>query len=171
MPKKVIKWISGFIGLVGLSIIVLATTGWLQTEAITQPIKFNHLKHQEQNLRCLDCHKYSREYKFAGLPNIETCSECHQDKLTESQEEEKLIKFIQANSIIPWNRIYQIPDHVYYSHAEHVGLANLECQNCHGNIGESKTPPKRPWVKFSMKFCMGCHKKQKASLDCLACHI
>lgn len=152
-------------------IVILATSGWVGTEATYQPIKFNHLKHKEQGLQCLDCHKYAKEYKFAGLPNIEVCSECHQAKLTESKEEEKLFQFIQDSTYIPWNRIYHVPDHVYYSHAEHVGLANLECPNCHGNIGERKTPPKRALVKLSMGFCMDCHRKKKASLDCLACHI
>lgn len=164
------KLISAIIGLIVL-IIILTTTGWLQTKAVRQPIAFNHLKHKEQGLDCLDCHKYAKEYKFAGLPNIETCSECHEEKLTESKEEEKLFKFIQDKAYIPWNKIYQMQDHVYYSHAEHVGLANLKCQRCHGNIGEKEIPPKRALVKLSMDFCMDCHRKRNASLDCLACHI
>lgn len=163
------RFVSVILGLVVL-IVILTATGWLQPTT-KQPIEFNHLKHKEQGLDCLDCHKYAKKYKFAGLPNIETCSECHQERLTESREEEKLFKFIQDKVYIPWNRIYQIPDHVYYSHAEHVGLADLECGNCHGDIGERETPPEKALVKLSMDFCMDCHRKQNASLDCLACHI
>lgn len=160
------------IALIFLVIIVLGLAIlWWKSQGITQVIQFNHLKHIEQDLDCLDCHKYVKEYKFAGLPNIETCSECHTDKITESKEEEKLLEFIQDKSYIPWNKIYNMPDHVYYSHAEHVGLANIECHYCHGNIGGRETPPKKPLVKLSMDFCMDCHRKKNASLDCLACHI
>ena len=154
-----------------VGMVILATSSWVGTEAIYQPIRFNHLKHKNQGLGCVDCHKYVQTHKFAGMPNIETCSECHQEKLTESQEEEKLLQFIQNQAQIPWNKIYQMPDHVYYSHAEHVGGANLECVHCHGDIGEREAPPKRALVKLSMDFCMDCHRKKKASLDCLACHI
>ena len=164
------RLILGIIGLAFL-IIILSATGWLQTGGIRQPIEFNHLKHAEQGLECLDCHKYVMEHKFAGLPNIEICSECHEERLTESEEEEKLVGFIQDEVCIPWISVYRQPDHVYYSHAEHVGLAGLECQECHGNIAEMETPPRRPAVNLSMDFCMDCHRKRNASLDCLACHI
>ncbi len=138
--------------------VVIATSGWVGIEATYQPIKFNHLKHKEQGLQCLDCHKYAKEYRFAGLPDAEVCSKCHQTKLTESREEEKLFQFIQDKSPIPWNRIYHVPDHVYYSHAEHVGLANLECQSCHGNIGEKKTPYLSGFPPFEIKqrMCVKC---------------
>ena len=154
-----------------VGMVILATSGWVGTETIYQPIKFNHLKHKEQGLQCLDCHKYAKEYKFAGLPNIEACSECHQTKLTESKEEEKLLRFIQDKTPIPWNRIYHVADHVYYSHAAHLDLSDLQCPTCHGNIGERESPPKRALIKFSMEFCMDCHRKRHATLDCLSCHI
>lgn len=156
-----------------LLIILIVVLGYLglKNPGVAQVIQFNHIKHKEQGLDCLDCHNYVKEYKFAGLPNIETCSECHTDKITESKEEEKLLEFIQDKTYIPWNKIYSTPDHVYYSHAEHVGLANIECRNCHGNVGEKETPPKKPLVELSMEFCMDCHRKKNASLDCLACHI
>jgi len=136
-----------------------------------QPIAFNHKKHQEQGVDCITCHPYFKDQTFSGLPTISTCLECHKEPLTKDPEEEKIRQFAKKGEEIPWKRLYQQPDHVFYSHRRHVVLGKMECQTCHGNIGQSEKPASRPLTKMTMKWCMNCHAKAKASNDCLVCHV
>ena len=136
-----------------------------------QPISFNHKKHQEQGVECLTCHPYPKEQIFSGMPTLTTCLECHKEALTKNPEEEKIRQFQKKKEDIPWIRLYQQPDHVYFSHRRHVALGKLACETCHGNIGQSEKPPSRPWIKMTMNWCMNCHTKSKASNDCLTCHV
>jgi hypothetical protein len=44
-------------------------------------------------------------------------------------------KSAKANSI-PWIKIHNLPDHVYFNHAQHVKAGQVACQKCHGEIQE-----------------------------------
>jgi len=160
-----------FIGLIIGFFLVLVFIGLGFGSKSKQPILFNHKKHLEQGLECDSCHLYFKTQTFPGMPNNHTCLECHKEPMTKSSEEEKIRQFQKKEQEIPWRRIYGEPDHVFFSHRRHVVLGKLECQNCHGDIGESQRPPSKPWVKMTMKWCMDCHKKNKVTNDCLACHV
>jgi hypothetical protein len=136
-----------------------------------QPISFNHKKHLEQGLECDSCHRYFKNQMFAGMPDIATCLECHKEPITKSLEEEKIRKFAQKGEEILWKRLYEEPDYVFFSHQNHVILGKIQCQTCHGNIGESERPPSRTFEEMTMDWCMGCHKKHRVTNDCLACHV
>ncbi len=136
-----------------------------------QPISFNHKKHLEQGLECDACHRFYKTQTFSGLPDLNTCLECHKEPATKSPEEEKIRQFQKKREEIPWKRLYREPDHVFFSHRRHVVLGKLQCQTCHGDIGQRETPPAKPWVKMTMNWCMDCHTKNKVTNDCLACHV
>jgi len=136
-----------------------------------QPIPFNHKKHLAQGLECDSCHPYFKTQTFAGMPDIATCLECHKEPITKSPEEEKIRQFRRRGEKIPWKRLYEEPDHVFFSHRRHAVLGKIECKTCHGPIGESERPPTETWVKLSMIWCMNCHAKKKVTNDCLACHV
>jgi hypothetical protein len=136
-----------------------------------QPISFDHKKHVGQGLGCDACHRFFKTQTFSGIPDLNTCLECHKEPVTKSQEEEKIRQFQKSNKEIPWKRIYEQPDHVFFSHRRHVVLGKLDCKNCHGDIGQSERPPSRPWVTMTMKWCIDCHAKSKVTNDCLSCHV
>jgi len=136
-----------------------------------QPISFNHKKHVAQGLDCDHCHRFYKTQTFAGMPDLSICLECHQEPVTKSPEEEKIRKLLKQGEEVHWGRLYQQPDHVFFSHRRHVALGELECQTCHGKIGESERPPSRPLVKMTMDSCMNCHAQSQVSNDCLACHV
>jgi hypothetical protein len=136
-----------------------------------QPIPFNHKKHQEQGMTCDACHRFFQTQTFSGMPRIAICMECHKDPVTDSPEEEKIRQFQKKGKEIPWERLYQQPDHVFFSHRRHVVLGKTECKTCHGEMGQSEKPPSRPWIRMTMKWCMDCHAKSKVSNDCLTCHV
>lgn len=150
-------------------LIVLFGLGF--SSKMEQTIAFNHKKHQEQGIECNTCHIYFKEQIFSGMPTVATCMECHKDSITKNPEEEKIRQFKQKGEEIPWKRLYQQPDHVFFSHRRHVVLGKMACQTCHGDIGQSEKPPSKPWVKMTMNWCMDCHAKTKTSNDCLACHV
>lgn len=136
-----------------------------------QPISFNHKKHHEQGIECAACHSHFNEQPFSGMPHVAVCMECHKDSLTKHPDEEKIRQFQKDGREFAWKRLYQQPDHVFFSHRRHVALAGMECQSCHGDIGQSESPPVKPWVKMTMNWCMDCHAEKNANNDCLACHV
>lgn len=136
-----------------------------------QPITFNHKKHHEQGVECATCHSHFKEQPFSGMPKVATCMECHRESLTKHPDEERIRQFQKKGEEVPWRRLYQQADHVFFSHRRHVVLAGMDCKDCHGDIGQSEKPPTKPWVKMTMKWCMDCHTKTKANNDCLACHV
>jgi hypothetical protein len=149
-----------------LSLTLLSTACF---DSVEQPIAFNHSVHVEQ-LECGDCHKHFSTATYSGLPRLEVCVECHEEALTESPEEEKLLAYASKEEEIPWRNVYGVADHVFYSHRTHVVTAQIECETCHGDIGALTAPPPRPLVDQSMSWCLDCHEENSATTDCIHCH-
>ena len=172
--QNIIKQNSNLL-VVALLIIIVIIFIWVTLSArpkIIQPIVYNHKLHiEEVELTCIDCHIYVESLPSATIPNISICGECHSDEpMTDSPEEAKLIKYIEEGKQIPWQRIYYVPDHVYFSHRRHVSIGELECINCHGNVEELTEPAPYPvWIP-TMNNCIDCHKENKITYDCLVCH-
>src|SRR3972149_8175661 len=99
---------------------------------VEQPISFNHKKHQEQGLECDACHRYFKTQTFSGMPTVAVCMECHKEPLTKNPGEEKIRQFNKKGEEIPWKRIYEQPDHVFFSHRRPVILGKMNCETCHG---------------------------------------
>ncbi|MBT8190286.1 MAG: c-type cytochrome [Saprospiraceae bacterium] len=58
---------------------------------------------------------------------------------------------------IEWERIHNLPDHVYFNHAQHVAVGQLECQQCHGTVEEM--PVLEQHAPLSMGWCVNCHRQ------------
>ena len=139
--------------------------------SISQPVAFNHRLHVEDNeLECEECHHYVTSQTFAGLPGVEKCLECHEEAQTESPEEEKIRQAAAEGKELAWNQIYNVPDHVYYSHRRHVVAGEIDCAECHGQIARATQPPSQPLNELTMDFCMDCHESRSVTNDCIACH-
>lgn len=145
-------------------LVVLRPLFW---EEIQQPIQFNHQAHQD--LECQGCHESVETESFASLPSIDTCMLCHETPLTESPEEEKIRTLASEGKPIEWQRLFRQPAHVFYSHRRHVGIARLECRQCHGDIGESTQPPGRV-LNLTMDDCISCHEQNQLESGCVDCH-
>lgn len=152
--------------------ILLIWTFYPAPAPIVQPLVYNHKIHiEEAELECSDCHIYVEKMARASIPNIEICSDCHGDEpISDSPQELILLKYIEEGKKIPWQRIYRVPDHVYFSHRRHIVLGELDCSECHGNVAELTEPASFPLLKVSMGRCLKCHKQHKVTNDCLACH-
>lgn len=160
------------LGLVALAIVIPTLTALaLGREQIPQPIAFNHQKHTgELGLACTFCHQYAETGAHSGLPDATVCSICHSAVQGTSPEAARVTELLDAGDPIQFNKLFRLPDHVFYTHRRHVAIAELECAECHGDIAETTRPPPRALVKIDMDFCMDCHRENSATEDCNACH-
>ena len=60
---------------------------------------------------------------------------------------------------IPWIKIHNLPDHVYFNHSQHVNVGKQACQTCHGNI--QQMPEVYQFSDLSMGWCINCHRETK----------
>lgn len=152
-----------------------------------QPIYYSHKVHAGINqINCLYCHGGAQESKHAGIPSLNVCMNCHmaineyngEQLFTEDGKEvngtaeiQKLYKYAGFDPAvskqwdpskakpIEWVKIHNLPDHVYFNHAQHVTAGKVQCQTCHGeiqNMGEVKQ-----FTDLSMGWCINCHRETK----------
>jgi hypothetical protein len=158
------------IGLIVSAVIVIPVVAQ-RSPPVPQPVAFNHSKHtQELGLNCEFCHVYVKKGAHAGLPDAQTCTMCHQTPQGTSAEAARVTTLLTQGDPLSFNKLFKLEPHVFYTHRRHVGIAELECRGCHGDIADTERPPKRPLVKIDMDFCMDCHRDEGQTLDCNACH-
>jgi len=58
---------------------------------------------------------------------------------------------------IEWVRIHNLPDHVYFNHAQHVSVGKVECQQCHGLVEKMEVVGQ--YAPLSMGWCINCHRQ------------
>lgn len=155
-------------------VVILAIAGIvyaLTTPPVEQPLAFSHQQHiEEVGADCTDCHLYARSGLRATIPGLEVCADCHFDVLSESPEEARLLEYVAAGESIPWRKVNWVPDHVFFSHRRHTTVSGIDCETCHGSIGEATESITRPLVRITMDKCMDCHAETNTSNDCILCH-
>lgn len=58
---------------------------------------------------------------------------------------------------IEWVRLHNLPDHVYFNHAQHVSVGKIECQQCHGPVEKMEVVQQH--APLSMGWCINCHRQ------------
>jgi len=66
----------------------------------------------------------------------------------------EVLQFVQKP--VEWVRIHNLPDHVFFPHSQHVAIAGIECQTCHGPIQEMEKVYQ--FAPLSMGWCLNCHR-------------
>jgi hypothetical protein len=133
-----------------------------------QPIPFNHKQHVALGLKCLDCHAIKEPGFQAGYPAESRCMACHVAIRKDSPHIQKLAGFHKAKEPVPWVKVYEVPDYVWFSHDSHHRGAGISCEHCHGPVSERTVIAKEK--STSMQACMDCHAKYNAPNDCDFCH-
>lgn len=141
----------------------------LHEKAPDQPIAFPHTIHVSKlGIECTYCHIYAEKSKFAGVPFLSKCMVCHKAIATEKEEIIKLTRFYEEKKPVVWNRVYELPPHVYFSHKRHV-KKGVKCTTCHGDVGSMKKI--RKVSSLTMGWCVSCHRDRGVlPLDCATCH-
>ncbi|WP_372642420.1 cytochrome c3 family protein [Ancylomarina sp.] len=127
-----------------------------------QPIKFSHKVHATDNkIDCRYCHTGVDNSKSAVIPSANVCLNCHsivrEGRNSGKFEINKIHAAVENNKPIEWIRIHKLPDHVFFSHAQHVNVGKRECQECHGEVEQMHIV--KQVEDLSMGWCLDCHDK------------
>src|SRR3569833_601925 len=134
-----------------------------------QPINFPHDLHAgAMQIICQYCHSGAFKSKNASIPSLNFCMNCHKTVKTESPEIHKIYDALgydpQTQKYdttkahpIQWIRVHNLPDLVYFNHSQHVKVAGLACQTCHGPVQTMKEDYQ--YSPLTMKWCIQCHKR------------
>jgi hypothetical protein len=133
-----------------------------------QPIPFSHRIHVSvKQIQCAFCHPYAGRSNHPGIPPVEKCLFCHKYIIPNHPEIRKEHRYFNTRTPTPWRKANYLPEHVLFSHQRHI-KKEVTCQECHGAV---ERMDRIKGVDFKMGFCIACHEKKKANLDCwLACH-
>ena len=139
---------------------------------VAQPVAYSHKTHAALGLKCLNCHTIPTnaqgESFQATFPKEAFCMNCHTSIKAESAEIRKLAAYAAKKTPVPWNRVYRLPDIVWFSHGVHVRDAKVECSVCHGEVGQRDVVFQEKSI--AMKACMECHAAHQAPNGCDFCH-
>ena len=107
-----------------------------------QPVEFNHKLHAALAKNgCESCHYFRKDGSFSGIPTLEDCKACHTETIGESAAEAVFMNgYVYKNREVPWLVYARQPDCVFFSHVAHVKTGHMDCETCHGPIGESEHP-------------------------------
>ncbi len=153
-----------------------------------QPIHYSHRIHAGDNgIDCKYCHSSARVSKHAGIPSLNVCMNCHKNisevaETTATEEHSKafydqqiaklydavgwdksLQKYTGKTKPVKWVRIHNLPDHVYFNHSQHVTVAGVECQTCHGPVEEYEF--QKQFAPLTMGWCINCHRETNVKVE------
>ncbi|MBW4359527.1 c-type cytochrome [Flavobacterium taihuense] len=153
-----------------------------------QPIHYSHRIHAGDNeINCKYCHSASRVSKNAGIPSLNVCMNCHKSigevaettatpeysKAFYDEQIQKLYKAVGWDAAsqsytgktepVKWVRIHNLPDFVYFNHSQHVTVAGIECQTCHGPVQEFEIM--KQFSPLTMGWCVNCHRKTDVKME------
>lgn len=168
------RWLIA-VGIVSFSVIIIGgivLTRMRVTAAPGQPIDFSHQRHSLAGVQCLYCHPNAMRSDIAGLPSVEKCIGCHQTIATDRPQIRRVFEYWSEGTDIPWNRVEDQPDFVFFSHQPHLS-SGLNCESCHGDVGQMDLV--HTVVDMDMGWCLDCHQNQPPKKvarleDCVACH-
>lgn len=128
----------------------------MENVTIEQPVPFSHEHHVGQlGLDCRYCHSEVEKSPVASLPPTHTCMTCHSQLYTSAAMLAPVRESLAEGMPIHWNRVYRLPDYVYFDH--HVHIANgVGCTTCHGQV--DTMPLVRQAVPLRMAWCLECHR-------------
>jgi hypothetical protein len=133
-----------------------------------QPIPFSHRVHVHvKKLSCFMCHTGVARASRAGIPPLETCLLCHARIIRSYPYIVKLREHFDQNRPVVWERVNWLPEFVYFNHSMHI-QRGFDCSVCHGDVSLMDRMVKAR--KFEMGFCIQCHRDNKGTHDCFACH-
>ena len=158
------------VGLIGLVLGYYANAAFYPGTTPEQPINFSHRIHAgDFEIPCMYCHTQARRSISAGVPSVNKCVGCHNEIATDRPQIRKVINYFDNKEPIPWVKVHDLPDFVYFPHKRHV-QADVACQTCHGPVETMEKVTRMAPVK--MGECLACHKENEVEhgLDCWTCH-
>lgn len=159
-----------------------------QDYAPVQPIHYSHRIHAGSNgIDCNYCHSSARVSKHSGIPSLNVCMNCHKSiaEVSDTTATPEYSKAFYDNEIaklykavgwdkdnqkytgktepVKWVRIHNLPSFVYFNHSQHVNVAGVECQTCHGPVQTYEI--QKQFAPLTMSWCIDCHRKTEVKME------
>lgn len=157
LPLKIIIFLAVFVVTIVSGVTYYATPKYTRVGyQPSQPVPYDHSFHVgELGLDCRYCHSKVDQAGHANVPASSTCMNCHSIIKTDSELLEPVRASYESGEPVPWVRIHQTPDYVYFNHEVHVNRG-VSCVECHGQVNEMVEVSHEK--SFSMGFCLDCHR-------------
>jgi len=152
-----------------------------------QPIAFSHKIHAGDNkIDCQYCHSSAKHSKHSGIPSVNVCMNCHKN-INEVASDTKMegystaqlnaeiqkiydaagwdpekLEYTGNTKPVKWVRIHNLPDFAYFNHSQHVTVAGVDCQKCHGPV--ETMDELYQFSPLTMGWCIDCHRETKVDL-------
>jgi mono/diheme cytochrome c family protein len=122
---------------------------------------------------CMNCHKSIYEYK--GNPEGPSQDDLANGYTNEfyTKEIKKLYKavgwdeenqqYTGESQPVEWVRIHNLPDFAYFNHSQHVSVAGVACQTCHGPVEEMEIMYQ--YSPLTMGWCIDCHRETNVKVE------
>ncbi|MEZ5405618.1 MAG: cytochrome c3 family protein [Verrucomicrobiia bacterium] len=127
-----------------------------------QPVNFEHAIHVNQlGMDCRYCHVGVETSPNSTIPTTQTCMNCHKQVKKDSPALAAVRESWETGKPIPWVRIHQVPDYVYFNHAAHVNRG-VSCVSCHGQVNQMRVMYQDQ--PQSMSWCLECHRSPEKKI-------
>ena len=169
-----------------------------------QPIYFSHKIHAGENkIDCQLCHSSAKYGKVSEIPSMNVCMNCHRtiseyngkylepgkDKAFYDEQIQRIYaatgwdpatqSYTGKTKPVQWTRIHNMPDFVYFNHAQHVvageqaiinsfnkknpdNKIDVVCKACHGKIDTMNVVQMAN--DFTMGWCIECHRTTEVDM-------
>ncbi|GGG18341.1 cytochrome c [Dokdonia pacifica] len=168
----------------------MSQVGVDQGYAPVQPIHYSHRIHAGDNeIDCKYCHSSARVSKHSGIPSLNVCMNCHKsisevadatqaegkseygvnynDEIKKLYDavgwDEATQSYTGETKPVEWVRIHNLPDFAYFNHSQHVSVAGVECQKCHGPVEEMEIMEQHS--PLTMGWCINCHRDTNVKVE------
>lgn len=140
----------------GLLLYVRTPYGFGTNQPQEQPVQFDHRHHvKDVGLDCRFCHHSVEQSATAGIPPTQVCMGCHAQIWNKSPLLDPVRNWYFTDQPIPWKRVHNLPDFVYFNHSIHVNKG-VGCASCHGRVDEMAAIEQVE--DLSMAWCLDCHR-------------
>lgn len=122
---------------------------------------------------CMNCHK--SVYQYVGNPEGPSAEDLANGYTNEfyTGEIKKLYKavgwdeetqnYTGKTQPVDWVRIHNLPDFAYFNHSQHVTVAGIACQTCHGPV--EKMEIVEQFAPLTMGWCINCHRETNIKVE------
>lgn len=122
---------------------------------------------------CMNCHKSIYEYKGNPEgPSPEDMANGYTNEFYTGEIkklykavgwDEEAQKYTGEPKPVEWVRVHNLPDFAYFNHSQHVSVAGIECQTCHGPVQEMEIMYQ--FSPLTMGWCINCHRTTNVKVE------
>ncbi len=163
LPLQIVVFLTILAGVATAAVTYYSTPKYLRVGyQPVQPVPFDHSLHAGNlGIDCRYCHVGVEKSATSSVPTAQTCMNCHSIIKTTSPLLEPVRQSYATGEPVPWVKIHQNPDYVYFNHSVHVNRG-MSCVECHGKVNEMTTVFQAK--SHSMGFCLDCHRDPASHL-------